>query len=426
MNRVAAVLLALSTVPFAACRGGGDTAWFKGDVPSAVAEAGTRNTLVMVDFFTDWCTWCRRLETETFANPDVRRELAGVVAVRLNAEKDGVELARKLGVDGYPTMVFLGPDGNEVDRIVGYLPPDRFLEQLRLIRGGDTFAACLGRLSSDPGNWDALQRAVNGLLERSDPEAAVARIEAYNRAAGEGATPMCRVLLSTARAALQDRVYRRAAKLMRAGWDEPLWVSDAAAAPALKELVARRPQRMDPDEVARELRAARTSDARGLFEGVDLGSLPADTLMQAASFADRTGNYDLAADLYVRWYRANGKDATSEALNGVAWQLYTLGRNLDTALEMVRSAYGKDSSPDIADTLARLLYASGQTGEAIELQGRAAGAAGGGAADDYRKAMEKMKRGDPLGDRPDFESFPWGPDGPPPPLATAESLRPST
>ncbi len=426
MNRVIAVVLALATVPFAGCRGGGDSAWFRGDVPQAIAEAGSRNTLVMVEFFTDWCTWCRRLETETFADPDVRRELAGIVPVRVDAEKDGAELARKLGVDGYPTMVFLGPDGNEVDRIVGYLPPDRFLEQLRLIRGGDTFAACISRLSTDPGDWDALQRAVDGLLERSDPGAAVARIEAYNHAAGDESSPMCRVLLSTARAALQDRVYRRAAKLAKDGWEEPLWVADAAAAPALKELVARRPQRMDAIEVGRELRAARASDARSLFEGIDLDMLPADTLLQAAGFADRTGNYDLAADLYDRWYRVNGNNATPEALNGVAWQLYLLDRNLETALEMARSAHAKDSSPDIADTLARLLYVTGQTGEAIELQTRVAQAASDAAADGYRRAIELMKKGEPLGDRPDFESYPWGPQGPPPPTDAAAPKAPST
>jgi thioredoxin-related protein len=426
MNRATAVVLALATVPFAACRDGGKTAFFRGDVAAAVTEARTRNTLVMVEFFTDWCTWCRRLETETFADHDVRRELAGVVPVRLNAEQEGAELAAKLGVEGYPTVVFLGPEGDEVDRIVGYLPPDRFLEQLRLIRGGDTFAACLGRLTTNPADWDALQRAVDGLLERSDPEAAIARIEAYNQAAGGQATPMCRVLASTARAALQDRVYRRAAKLLKVGWDEPLWVPDAAGASALKGLVARRPKRMDTTEVARELRAARTSDARSLFEGIDIDSLPADTLMQAASFADRTGNYDLASDLYIRWYRADGNDATPEALNGVAWQLYLLGRAPDVALEMARTAYAKDTSPDIADTLARLLYTTGETGKAIDLQGIAAEAASGTAAEQYRRVIELMKRGEPLGDRPDFESFPWGAKGPPPPAAAAAPKRPST
>lgn len=426
MKRATAVLLALAAVPLAACRGGARTAWFTGDVSQAVAEAANRNTLVMVEFFTDWCTWCRRLEAETFADSDVQRELAAMVPVRLNAEKEGADLARTLGVAGYPTVVFLGPDGREVDRIVGYLPPDRFVEQLRLIRGGDTFAACLDRLSRDPGNWDALQRAVDGLLERSDPEAAIARIEAYHDAAGDQATPMCRVLLSTARAELQDRVYRRAAKLFRSGWDEPLWVPDAAGADGLKTLIDHRPQKMEPDEVANELRAARTGDARKLFEGIDLEGFPADTLIQAASFADRTGNYDLAADLYLRWYRAAGDGATPEALNGVAWQLYLLGRELDTALTMARAAQARDDSPDIADTLARILYVTGQTGEAIAVQTRAAERAASGGSDSLREAAERMKRGEPLGDRPAFETYPWGAAGVPQPAKTTESLRPLT
>jgi len=85
----------------------------------------------MVDFYTDWCGWCRRLDETTYSDADVRRALGGVVAVKLNAEKEGRREAARYRVQGYPTILFLSADGKEVGRIGGYLPPRPFLEELK-------------------------------------------------------------------------------------------------------------------------------------------------------------------------------------------------------------------------------------------------------------------------------------------------------
>jgi hypothetical protein len=70
-------------------------------------------------------------------------------------------------VDSYPTIVFTDGNGEEVDRIRGYLPPTQFVAESRRIRGGDTLA----RLRSVTGEVDdaiALQRVA---AERIDPAA---------------------------------------------------------------------------------------------------------------------------------------------------------------------------------------------------------------------------------------------------------------
>ena len=112
--------------------GAAGVAW-EPDLKGAMSRAGSERKVVMVDFYTDWCTWCRRLDETTFADSDVQRALTQVVAVRLNAEKDGRDQAQTLGVDGYPTIVFLDAGGKEVGRIPGYLPPKPFLDELRTI-----------------------------------------------------------------------------------------------------------------------------------------------------------------------------------------------------------------------------------------------------------------------------------------------------
>ncbi len=70
----------------------------------------------MAEFYTDWCNWCRRLDSDTFSDPAVRGESTQLVALKLNAEKGGSELAARYGVDSYPTMVFFDSRGNEMER----------------------------------------------------------------------------------------------------------------------------------------------------------------------------------------------------------------------------------------------------------------------------------------------------------------------
>jgi len=128
-----AIALALSGV---ACGGGGDRPWFRGDLEAALATATDTDRMVMVEFYTDWCVWCRRLEEVTFADPQVVAELEMLVPIRLDAEGRGREAASRYGVDRYPTVVLLDASGTEIGRILGFLPPDRFLGELRRIRDG--------------------------------------------------------------------------------------------------------------------------------------------------------------------------------------------------------------------------------------------------------------------------------------------------
>jgi tetratricopeptide (TPR) repeat protein len=50
--------------------------------------------------------------------------------VKINAEKDTI-LADEYHISGYPTLVMLGADGKEVDRLTGYIPPEPFLRTFR-------------------------------------------------------------------------------------------------------------------------------------------------------------------------------------------------------------------------------------------------------------------------------------------------------
>ena len=406
VKRAFLLLTVFAILGIAACRPDTSGLWFSGDLEAARAEAGTRDTMVMIEFYADWCNWCRRLDADTFSVPEVRHELARFVPIKVNGDKGGAELAASFGVDSYPTLIFLDPDGNEMDRILGYLPPDRFLRRVRRIRTGDTFLACLKDLEEDPGNVEAIQRSVAGLLERSDPEGAINRIEAFHLATDGNQLEICRGLMFTARVELHGRVYQRAAKLYRRSWDRGIEVPNTQGTAALHALVAEGLSSLPPDDQAALLREARYEDAASLLEIPNLESATADNLVDVAGFAYRNGHFDLAADLYLRWYEAAGAAAEPDSLNDVAWRLYLAGTELETAIGVARQALAAKPDFETADTLARLLYVTGSVDEAIALERRAAEDAGGARGETYREVATTMEAGEPLDDKPTFESYP--------------------
>lgn len=91
----------------------------------ALEEARAEDKVVMVDFFTHWCHWCKVLDKKTYVDPTVCRTATRMVSVKVNAESE-VAVASKYGVRAYPTIAFLNPDGSLRRLVQGYMPPDQF------------------------------------------------------------------------------------------------------------------------------------------------------------------------------------------------------------------------------------------------------------------------------------------------------------
>lgn len=100
------------------------------DLDEALKLAKTTNRLVMVDFYTDWCTFCKRLEAEVFSSKEFQDMHKRFVFVKVDGDRNR-ELVERFKVSGYPTNIFLRPDGTQVHEIVGYVPKDRFLSEMQ-------------------------------------------------------------------------------------------------------------------------------------------------------------------------------------------------------------------------------------------------------------------------------------------------------
>ncbi|HEY3267828.1 MAG TPA: thioredoxin family protein [Armatimonadota bacterium] len=92
--------------------------------------------ITMIDFYTDWCGWCKKMDADTYSKPAVKEALKAYTVRRVNPEKDkgGAELAKNYKVEGFPTIVFVDAKGALVHKIVGYEGPEAFLKELKALR----------------------------------------------------------------------------------------------------------------------------------------------------------------------------------------------------------------------------------------------------------------------------------------------------
>jgi len=145
----------------------------------AQTQARASNKLIMIDFFTDWCGWCKRLDAETLRHESVVKAAEAVVSVKVNAEKEGVELARRFGVRGFPTVLFVDAEGAVAGRIVGFRPAPAFFEAFQGVLKDQRRLPDLRRALASAPNDRALNAELSGLLaRRGDTAGAVKHLEA--------------------------------------------------------------------------------------------------------------------------------------------------------------------------------------------------------------------------------------------------------
>lgn len=124
----------------------------------ALAAQAKAPKKIFVDMYTVWCGPCKMLDKNTFSNPDVAAFInKNFYPVKFNAEGNEVvnykgkayknsgynpanankrntshEFSRYMGVNAYPTVIFIDENGNLINRVKGYRTPQQLEVFLKL------------------------------------------------------------------------------------------------------------------------------------------------------------------------------------------------------------------------------------------------------------------------------------------------------
>lgn len=304
--------------------------WVQGGYDDALTKAKSDNDkLVMVEFSTEWCSWCKRLDAQTWPDPQVievaRQHL---VPVEIDAEKgDGIELAKKFRIGGYPTMVFLNAEGEEVDRIPGYLPAEDMVGELtRIVNGIDTYPTLKARLEENP----------------NDPGLLIQFAQKVENMSGlEGAVSYWEKILDLAEADGDQRALSRFKIAQHT-------VEQTASPDALQAYIS---------------------------QNTDSPYIP-EAYNNLSRYYRRAGDGDGEAQVlqqYVTFMEQNGTVST-QLYNGYAWRMAELERNLEDALaksemaiELLPETADPESRAQVMDTHAEVLWKLGRSEEAVKV-----------------------------------------------------------
>jgi thioredoxin-related protein len=93
------------------------------------------NKFILVDAYTDWCSWCKTMDKTTFSDKATADYIHDhFVPVKMEMETGfGATLAMKYRVNGYPTFLIFAPNGQFIDRVIGYQGPEEFQKSLAKI-----------------------------------------------------------------------------------------------------------------------------------------------------------------------------------------------------------------------------------------------------------------------------------------------------
>ncbi len=118
----------------------------------ALERAKSERRKIFIDFYTDWCGWCKRMDATTFSDTAVARYLNDkYYPVKFNAEaseevifqnkayslrREGARSYHELAIEllngrlGFPTLVFLDENLSTIQAIPGYREPDQLFKIL--------------------------------------------------------------------------------------------------------------------------------------------------------------------------------------------------------------------------------------------------------------------------------------------------------
>ncbi|MBZ0263525.1 thioredoxin family protein [bacterium] len=109
-------------------------AWQINNHDEVLAQAAKEGKPILIDFYADWCGVCVELDHKVWNKEIVIDKSKELIALKLDYTRSTPELEalrKQYGVGGLPTVMILGPDGEERARFTSFMGPEEVVDWLQ-------------------------------------------------------------------------------------------------------------------------------------------------------------------------------------------------------------------------------------------------------------------------------------------------------
>ena len=302
--------------------------FLKTSFSEAQQQAQTTGKPMLVDVYAVWCGPCKKLDKMVFSDAEAGDYLNNnFVCLKVDGEKgEGPGMMEKFGIHGYPTVLVLDAQGNEIDRVVGFGgDKDDFIQTVKdYAAGKNTLSSLIKQANENPGDVELNATVARKLLMRSDTEKALAfyqKVVASDPDDQNGFTEDARFQIAAAKLTLNN------------------------------------------DD----------RDIRAFISGKPSNRYLQSAYSRMIRFYETNENLEKALATYQELVDEFPQNAT--LLNNFAWYIYDKKAedHFNQAIAIAQKAVGLEPQADyIWDTLARLQFANGNIDDAVESMQKAA------------------------------------------------------
>lgn len=89
---------------------------------------------IFIDFYADWCGYCRMMDRSTFKDASVVAILnRDFIPVKVHSDMEK-EIALRYNITALPHIAFISEDGKRIGSIPGYIPSDKLVKILEEVK----------------------------------------------------------------------------------------------------------------------------------------------------------------------------------------------------------------------------------------------------------------------------------------------------
>ncbi len=139
----------------------------------ALTQAKKENKPIFLDAYTTWCGPCKKMSKTVFTDTAVAALFnAQFVNLKMDMEQgDGPELLQRYGIVAFPTLLFLGGDGEVLHKALGFQTAEQFLTLGKTALAGEqTLGSWTARYEKGERNAAFLKEYASVLAEAYEPK----------------------------------------------------------------------------------------------------------------------------------------------------------------------------------------------------------------------------------------------------------------